>query len=60
MGKHGESLASKERQERDKEILRLRLVENWTFERIAEEFGVSKQRIYQIVDDFAPSQYKRE
>ena len=56
----GKSREAEERQERDKEILRLRLVENWTFERIAEEFGVSKQRIYQIVNDFAPPQYKRE
>jgi len=50
MGKHGESLASKERQDRDKEILRLRLIENWTFDRIAKEFNISKQRVYQIVN----------
>ena len=51
----GKSREAEAREERDKEILRLRLVENLTFERIAEEFGVSKQRIYQIVND-----YKRE
>ena len=49
MSKHGESIASEKRQERDKEILRLRLIENWTYDRIAQEFGVSKQRIHQIV-----------
>ena len=51
MGKHGESIASKERQDRYKEILRLRLIENWTYDRIAEEFGLTKQRVYQIVND---------
>jgi len=48
----GKSQEAEQREERDKEILRLRLVENWTFERIAKEVGVSKQRIYQIVNDY--------
>ena len=48
----GKSREAEERDERDKEILHLRLVEKWTFDRIAQEFGVSKQRIYQIVNDY--------
>ena len=49
MSSHGKSEASEKRQARDKEILRLRLIEDWTLERIAEEFRLTKQRVFQIV-----------
>jgi DNA-directed RNA polymerase specialized sigma subunit len=44
----GKSRESEEREQRDREIRRLRFVEKWTYERIAEEFGITKQRVFQI------------
>ena len=44
----GKSQESEEREHRDREIRRLRFVEKWTYERIAGEFGITKQRVFQI------------
>lgn len=46
----GKSEASEQRDERDKEIQRLRLIERWTMERIAREFGLTRQRVHQIMN----------
>ena len=46
----GKSEEAEQREERDKEIRRLRYAEGWTLERIGKEFGLSTQRIYQIVE----------
>lgn len=49
----GKSRETEEREERDKEIRRLRFVERWTYERIAGEFGITKQRVHQITNNGA-------
>ena len=49
--KHGASEKSEQLRRRNKEILRLRLIEGWTLGRIAMRHRLTKQRVLQIVQE---------
>lgn len=41
----------KEFVDRDSEIFNLRYVEGWTLQKIGNEFGITRERVRQIVDE---------